>query len=271
MDKLMTFVDVASQLGVTETSVRRWFKIGIIGSASAKNGRILFTQKEINERIILKRGTKEKGLDQRALDMAYCYQRGEMLGDIGSRYGITRERVRQILVKQGIRGKDGGAYKQGLSRSAIREKAAIQARENYSLAIYGMGCKETSDLSAELGSKKTFIVNAYRQLRDNSNRQKIPWSLTLKEFFYATKDKPYGLGNYVLRRIDQSKGYEPENIIYISHSDNSKLSKRQQQIFDLYNQGEKPCEIAKKFGIKSSTVNSVLTMIKAKIKRHGTN
>jgi transposase len=40
--------------------------------------------------------------------MAEYYKRGWTLERIGQKYGITRERVRQIVKKQGLTWKDGG-------------------------------------------------------------------------------------------------------------------------------------------------------------------
>lgn len=46
---------------------------------------------------------------KRNQDMESRYLSGETLQSIGKSYGITRERVRQILAKRGIKAQEGGA------------------------------------------------------------------------------------------------------------------------------------------------------------------
>jgi len=50
-----------------------------------------------------------KPIDPRVAVMKemYCTQ-GKTLDEVGSEFGVTRERIRQLLVKEGISGIDGG-------------------------------------------------------------------------------------------------------------------------------------------------------------------
>ena len=48
-------------------------------------------------------------IEERNKDIEKRFVSGETLQSIGNVYGITRERVRQILVKRGIQSEDGGA------------------------------------------------------------------------------------------------------------------------------------------------------------------
>ncbi|GAA0415393.1 hypothetical protein GCM10008934_02930 [Virgibacillus salarius] len=47
---------------------------------------------------------------KREMEMAERYKNGETLQEIGDHYGLTRERVRQLINKVGVSGKSTGRY-----------------------------------------------------------------------------------------------------------------------------------------------------------------
>lgn len=59
--------------------------------------------------------TKEQK-EARKQDMVALYKSGMTLQDIGNKYGMTRERVRQIIVKEGVTSKDGGKTVQKIAK-----------------------------------------------------------------------------------------------------------------------------------------------------------
>lgn len=54
---------------------------------------------------------QRRELDEREIEMTILYKEGKTLQEIGDLYGITRERVRQLLKRHGITGSDGGLSK----------------------------------------------------------------------------------------------------------------------------------------------------------------
>lgn len=60
----------------------------------------------------------------READMAQAYKAGETLSGIGGRYGVSRERVRQILARSGLTLRPRGRRKDGPPPSEEARDAA---------------------------------------------------------------------------------------------------------------------------------------------------
>lgn len=95
----MTRIQVADDMGISyQTVCRHTRDLGRVGPQGRRKG---MKVKKTHEQI--------ESENARAIDMLARYQRGETLDKIGQSYGVTRERVRQIVKKNfGITGKDGG-------------------------------------------------------------------------------------------------------------------------------------------------------------------
>lgn len=163
------------------------------------------------------------GLDpknhERNEDMKRRFLEGATLNEIGMVYGITRERVRQILVRLGIESFDGGA--------AVRwEKLKLQKLENEianCMARYGCTPDEYRELR-RLGREmiKNGVprdktpIGAYRNRMHNCTQYGIPFDLTLWQFWTIWKESGHwndrGQGNYGLCRKDTAKGFTIDNV-----------------------------------------------------------
>ena len=62
-------------------------------------------------------------IDSRNADIESRYRNGETLQDVGAVYGLTRERIRQILVKRGVSSSNGGISVK------VRRKEAVKLAE----------------------------------------------------------------------------------------------------------------------------------------------
>lgn len=60
------------------------------------------------------------GEAERNAEMCALYQRGKTLQEIGDAYGVTRERVRQIVARAGVSRFDGGAHVAAIQRRQER-------------------------------------------------------------------------------------------------------------------------------------------------------
>lgn len=73
------------------------------------------------QNLIKKRLVSEMEKEARNVSMVSMYRQGMTLQEIGDRYGLTRERVRQIVSREGITSKEGGKTVQ------VKEKKMIQS------------------------------------------------------------------------------------------------------------------------------------------------
>lgn len=146
--------------------------------------------------------------DERAEKMANMYRQGITLAGIGATFGVTRERVRQILKRIGIAAKEGGGQK----RSAVRRQQRETSREARSLAKWGMSCDEVQSL------RRSGVLHAFKQQKRNAEARGITWDLSLAQWWdvWQTSGKweqrGRGKGAYVMSRIQDAGGYEFGNV-----------------------------------------------------------
>ena len=270
-----TVTDVAHQLGVSAATVYRWKMLGMIKPSNTDSGMHFFTQKDIDNRI--KSGPRGRGGSEeerqkrikRDKKFIALYKNGKTLQEIGVRFGITRERVRQCLFRNGIKFTDGGFHINTLSRCAMREKATQEQREFRSKKKWGLSIKENQNLRAKFNPlKMDKFAKVYILLKKRSQREKIPWAINLKDFVNLMKDKIsfYGKGELVVHRIITEKGYVVGNIECITHSESATLTRRQEQVMKLYNNNKGPMEIATILGISRGTVATTINHAKTRIK-----
>lgn len=144
--------------------------------------------------------------------MAAMYRQGVTLEKIGSQFGITRERVRQILRREGVDAKDGGQAKriQLAGGSSVEKKRAAmrKAQEEKTGVSYDL----LQALRAEGHTK------AYRQHKNNSASRGIAFDLTLGQWWAVWQSSGHahergrGVGKYCMSRINDSGGYTLGNV-----------------------------------------------------------
>lgn len=153
-------------------------------------------------------GQKDKP-DTREYQMAALYTRGETLQEIGTEFGITRERVRQLLAKFfNISRKDGGQSKRSahkLSRFEERRNAKSQAR---------WGCSWVDYVKLRTLRKP---VQAFGRQKTNAILRGIEWNLTLWQWWTIWQesghwdDRGVGRGYCMCRKGDQGS-YSVDNV-----------------------------------------------------------
>lgn len=145
---------------------------------------------------------------ERAEAMASMYRQGVILADIGEKFGITRERVRQILSVLGIVGKDGGAR----ARTAMKNRSAEQAKIARVQARWGV------DYALWLELRAAKITAAYACHKKNAGQRAIPFLLTFPEWLsvWQASGKLHlrgkGIGKYCMSRLSDSGAYELGNV-----------------------------------------------------------
>lgn len=181
--------------------------------------------------IMVKRSGMHSHMVKRArnAEIISGYQAGMTLQQISDEYGITRERVRQILATSGIAPESGGAKKVFAERRAAglmsRDVHKAKVAKNFEAKLARMGC--TRDQYAEMkaeedgwlaggGAPSSTPIATFGSRRTIARRMGHEWKLTLGEWWglWAESGKwnDRGIGRHYLCRLDTAKPFEIGNV-----------------------------------------------------------
>lgn len=152
-----------------------------------------------------------EAIPERTQKMIDMHRQGVSMADIGVKFKMTRERVRQLLARHAITAKDGGgAIRRKLSGQTEEvRRAAVRARVE---AKWGV----PYELARELRANGT--IGAFTSQRNGAKNRGIPWSLTFAQWYaiWQTSGKMHlrgrGKGTYCMSRLEDSGGYELGNV-----------------------------------------------------------
>lgn len=150
--------------------------------------------------------------------IARMYRQGITLEKIGQQFGVTRECIRRIVRKQGVKPDDGG---QALVMRTRRERKRM-TREARCLLKYGFPEDVVKQLRAD------GVVRAYENQRHSAAARGIAWRLDFASWFsvWQTSGKLHlrgrGKGKYVMSRIKDNGCYELGNVHIQSAVENSR-------------------------------------------------
>lgn len=155
---------------------------------------------------------------KRAERMASMYRQGLTLAQIGQHFGLTRERVRQLIASQGLTAKDGGQHKQGTAKRA----AKLTRQDADALARWGI------DYATKKVCRADGTLAAFTQQRNSASLRGIAWALSFAHWLdiWATSgrlsERGRGKGRYVMSRIKDDGGYAVGNVhVQLSTENNS--------------------------------------------------
>lgn len=162
-------------------------------------------------------------LQDRDDKIAMMFLQGVTLAKIGDQFGLTRERVRQILRKIGVRSSDGGASKRSEAKRAVKRAKS----EAYWLSKYGMPFAHVKQLQAD------GVTKAYQDHRRNAAARGIEFRLSFIEWFSVWQSsgkldqRGRGKGKYVMSRIKDHGCYELGNVHIQLFTENSREATKQ--------------------------------------------
>jgi hypothetical protein len=195
-DQGLTRQQVADEVGVKYTY------ISIVGTKHA----ISFRRQPYS-------GAKRKP-DSREFRMASLYTSGKTLKEIGQEFGVTRERVRQLLKTFfSLNAKDGGHHK-----NAAEKRLVFKAKRN-ARSLKKWGCSYDDYAKLRDLRKPTLVFGRQK----NSARQRgIEWDLTLWQWWSIWQESGHwtnrGRGNgYCMCRKGDQGPYSVDNV-YIATS-----------------------------------------------------
>ena len=182
-----------------------------------------------------KRGPKPGMFAERDQEIARLFtQENRTLESIGAIYGITRERVRQLLVRQGVENTDGSRSKsitgRRISELALRARKQ-QERMEASCSRY-LDCSLHSFTEITGRAWTTWdnagkLAHAYWEQKHNADFRKIEWELTFQEWVGMWEKsgklalRGRGQGQYVMGRRNDFGPYSVENCIIIPAVENN--------------------------------------------------
>lgn len=186
------------------------------------------TQKESILRAERVQQNKQKA-KERDEEFISLYKSGKTLQEIGEIYGISRERVRQRLSKNGLIKSDGGSHIKtfiNLAENAFKNRGFTAKREIACINYYGCS-REYRD---SLGDCNVYgqLPMAYKSQKNSARKRGIEFNLTLPEWIEIWQNsgqlhnRGLGAGKYVMARVCDSGAYEKDNVEIITHSQNSK-------------------------------------------------
>lgn len=156
----------------------------------------------------------------RAEHMEAKFRAGDTLESIAVSFGITRQRVWQILTKRGIGGEDGGRT----ARARTKQEAVIAARRvrvarqfGCDLALYDEVRRIGLEMARQGRAYKQTPLGAYCQQRNTAADRGIAWELNFEQWWRLWSDsgkwadRGRGVGKYVMCRRGDVGPYSAAN------------------------------------------------------------
>jgi DNA-binding CsgD family transcriptional regulator len=155
---------------------------------------------------------------ERAEKMASMYRQGVILEKIGQHFGVTRERVRQILADLGVTPAEGGK-RRSVNQKKEARKRQLDAR---CLAKWGITHAERK------ARRQDGTLAAFTSQRNVAGGRGIPWELSFVQWLeiWTVSGKlelrGRGKGRYVMSRIKDEGGYVVGNVHIQLSTDNNR-------------------------------------------------
>lgn len=216
-------LQAAADAGLSRSEAARHFGVsyGVMHQASVKLG------------IEFNRPGKGPANEDRADAMEAMYRAGKTLEEIGGLYGVSRERVRQIISKyRGVTADDGG---QAIRATIERERRKAE-REAECYRKNGCSTAQLRDLRkigvamrADGFTAYQTPIGAFRNQRNNALSRGIPWDLTLWDWWRIWQqsgkwDQRGRAGDaYVMCRFKDEGGYTIGNVYIATLRHNSSV------------------------------------------------
>lgn len=211
--------EIAAQVGVPYQTVMRYAREGGIKLARAGKG--------------------AQDVD-RAEDFRKRYLSGETLQQIGDVYGVSRERVRQILKRDfGIKSSDGGysvlaAEKKRQRRAA--EDAKCQKKYGCSYRQYLSIVREELRLKREGSPAKRLPRMAFCQQRSNAKKRGIDWQLSLWDWWLIWQEsgkwnrRGRRSGGFCMCRKGDVGPYSKDNVYIATFAENASVANKKSDL-----------------------------------------
>lgn len=161
--------------------------------------------------------------------MAGLYRRGKTLAEVGAIFGVTRERVRQLIKRIGVTSDDGGHKQRARDRKARAKAESIKLRDARTQAVYGCDWAVAVALNGGVTALRSKgITGAYYQHRRNAINHGTEWHFTLPLWLQTWQasghfhERGRAGDSYVMARYGDAGPYSPSNVYITTLRTNSR-------------------------------------------------
>ncbi len=153
--------------------------------------------------------------------IAARYRAGETLEQIGQTFGVTRERIRQLLRDAGVDSANGGAK----IRTARKAAAFAEGKARRFFMRYGMTRAMYRAINSGV-ARPDMPITAYTQQVGNARMRGIEWRFTFGTWWAVWlasgqwDKRGRTTGNYVMSRFGDVGPYSPDNVKIVTNTEN---------------------------------------------------
>lgn len=146
--------------------------------------------------------------DERNASIETMFRQGLTYQVIGEQFGLTRERVRQILAKRGVSASEGGVA----FRCSVKSERARLKREAYYAAKYGLSFDDVKKY------RVSGLTRAFGRQKESAAQRGIAFNLTFAQWLSVwqasgkLEQRGRGKRAYCMSRISDKGGYEVGNV-----------------------------------------------------------
>lgn len=171
-------------------------------------------------------------------EVVALYKSGKSLAEVGSQFGVSRERVRQIVSGLGVSKLEGGATIRSFTNTRDKVealRAKDEREESHIRSLWGMSLDDYKAHIAEHGTstKSTSPMRKYIQHRSSAKKRGIGWDFNFAQWWQVWQDsgkwsergRGPGYHGYVMARFgDADTPYSVDTVYICTQSQNSKDS-----------------------------------------------
>lgn len=171
--------------------------------------------------------------------IAEKYKSGLTLSEIGKEYGVSRERIRQILSLFGLTRVDGGSSTRSILKCqevSQKNKSKQEKKEKKIFSVYGCSVEFLEQMRGD-GDYKKSPLQKYRRQKQNARTRGIEFNLTLHEWWDLWSESGHwddmglGKGKYHMCRICDAGSYEVGNVEIKPHEENSREARLMDKVY----------------------------------------
>ena len=165
-------------------------------------------------------------------DATKLYKAGKTLQEIGTHFGVSRERIRQIMEEENEVSAQENRAMRALLRTPIklaRKKKKEDATERRCLKAWGMSKEQYFEIEKRYGHNGAAgsPLTQYAQQQSTAKMRSIAWKLTFPEWWKIWQDSGHysergrGGNRYAMCRFGDTGAYKVGNVEIITNAQNA--------------------------------------------------